>query len=181
MRGRKGIIMRYRVLISLVLLLSVSLASAEERRPTTSSRSTELRSMLSRVRGVKTTWRIAESTPAQNRIDRLGTIGSPLELVNSAGRVAGEVYRVEELGRYQGFVLLRSQSALDIRSEFFARKWPLDQLSKAFQAIDADDPLKEPRMHLAIDEDRLVLRVNLGKTEREFEFTRFDPDEEAGR
>jgi len=126
---------------------------------------------------VKTTWRIAASTPAQNRIDRLGAIGWPLELVNLAGRVTGEVYRVEEAGKYQGFVLLRNQSASDIRSEFFARRWPLDQLSKALQAIDADDPLKEPRMHLAVDEDRLMLRVNLGKVEREFEFTRFDPEE----
>jgi len=130
---------------------------------------------------VKTSWRIAESTPAQSRIDRLGTIGWPLEVVNAAGRVAGEVYRIEESGKYQGFVLLRSQSALDIRSEFFAQKWPLDQLSDALKAIDADDPLKEPRMHLAIDEDRLVLRVNLGKVEREFEFTRFDPEEWTGR
>ncbi|MFB3904968.1 MAG: hypothetical protein ACE15E_16070 [Acidobacteriota bacterium] len=173
--------MKFRVFIPVCLLVCCSLSWAEERRPPASLRSVELQNVLSRVPGARNGWRIAEAAGEQNLLARLGTAGFPLRLLNANGRVSGEVYRIEESGKYQGLVLLRSRSAAEIRSAFFARKWPLEQLSKALKAMDADDPLKEPDVHLAIDEDRLVLRVNLGKVEREFEFMRLDPKEVRGQ
>jgi len=57
--------------------------------------------------------------------------------------------------------------AKGLSSGFSEMEWPLNRVSREFTLNDLDNALFEPKYYLILDEDRLLLRVNLGKKELE--------------
>jgi hypothetical protein len=56
---------------------------------------------------------------------------------------------------------------MGLSSGFSEAQWPLDRVSHEVTLKDLNNPLFEPKFYLVLDEDRLLLRVNLGKKELE--------------
>jgi hypothetical protein len=89
-----------------------------------------------------------------------------LPIYDLTGLPVGEVYQVFSSEGYIGFLVLSfREEKQGLLSGFVDVKWPLDQAVGELALLDLDDPLLEPDFHLSLDEDRLVLRVNLGNRE----------------
>jgi hypothetical protein len=64
-----------------------------------------------------------------------------------------------------------------LSSGFSEVDWPLDRVAREVTLNDLDNTLFEPRFYLVLDEDRLLLRVNLGKKELEMNHIYLNADE----
>jgi hypothetical protein len=67
--------------------------------------------------------------------------------------------------------------AVGLPSGFSESEWPLDRVSREFTLNDLNNALFEPTFYLILDEDRLLLRVNLGKKELELNDVYLNADE----
>jgi hypothetical protein len=121
------------------------------------------------LRGNDGTWHIPDSSGIQGgSASHLGTRDNPLPIYDLKGVAAGEVYQVFSSEGYVGFyVVSYPEKEQKLVSGFLNAGWPLDQAGRELELLDLDNPLVEPGFHLSLDEDRLVLRVNLGNRELE--------------
>jgi hypothetical protein len=122
------------------------------------------------LRGNDGSWRIPDSVSGPTAsADRQGLKDSPLTIHDVSGVRLGEVYQLRSSDKYVGLLLVVNKvgKARGMASGFSDVEWPLDRVSREVTLNDLNNSLFEPRFYLILDEDRLLLRVNLGKKELE--------------
>ena len=127
---------------------------------------------VQRLRGNDGSWRIPESVNGvKTTADRQGLRSTPLTIHDVSGARLGEVYQLRSSADYVGLLLIANEKgrARGLSSGFSEVEWPLDRVSHAVTLNDLNNTLFEPRFYLILDEDRLLLRVNLGKKELELD------------
>ena len=123
---------------------------------------------LSVLRGNDGSWHVPEGIDrGQSSRDRAGFRDDPLLIFDVAGRRLGEVFQVYSAEEYKGLLVVTNDRgrASGIPAGFSDEAWPLDQVARDLTLRDVDSNLLEPRFYLVLDEDRLLLKVNMGKQE----------------
>jgi len=124
------------------------------------------------LRGNDGSWRIPDSAGGSARTsERQGLRSAPLTIHDVSGERLGEVYQLRSSLDYVGLLLVANErgKAAGLSSGFSEAEWPLDRVSREVTLNDLDNTLFEPRYYLILDENRLLLRVNLGKKELELD------------
>lgn len=124
------------------------------------------------LRGNDGSWRIPDSVNAgAAAADRQGLRGDPLTIHDVSGDRIGEVFQIRSAKDYVGLLVVANERgrAKGLSSGFAEVEWPLDRVSHEVSLNDLNNPLFEPKFYLVLDEDRLLLRVNLGKKELELD------------
>jgi hypothetical protein len=132
------------------------------------------------LRGNDGSWRIPDGVNSRTAAaDRQGLRGDPLTIHEVSGEILGEVFQIRSAQDYVGLLLVANEkgTAKGLSSGFSDVEWPVARVSREFTLNDLNNPLFEPKFYLILDEDRLLLRVNLGKKELELDGLYLDVDE----
>ena len=139
----------------------------------TSRSAAEVRSLDARVRSIQghdDTWHVPDAASSRTRAaDRQGLQSAPLTIYDVSGGFLGEVFQIRSSEGYVGLLVVPNDMGRQrgLNSGFSDVEWPLDRVSREYTLNDLDNSLFEPKFYLQLDEDRLLLRVNLGKRELE--------------
>ena len=117
-------------------------------------------------------WRVPDSAGERATVaDRQGLQDNPLSIFSVSGARLGDVFQLRSAERYVGLLVVTNEKgqAEGLSSGFSEAQWPLDRVSREFALKDLNNALFEPQFYLLLDEDRLLLRVNLGKKELELD------------
>jgi hypothetical protein len=159
MKERKGLNKSFLLLIALLLSCSALAGDAPS-----------LDERVQLLRGNDGSWRIPDSVGERSTTaERQGLQNDPLTIHDVAGTRLGEVYQIRSSEGYVGLLLVVNEQgrAKGLSSGFSEVEWPLDRVSREVTLNDLNNSLYEPKFYLILDEDRLLLRVNLGKKELE--------------
>ena len=132
------------------------------------------------LRGNDGSWRIPDSVGDKSSLaSRQGLKNRPLSVHDVSGERLGEVYQIRSSEKYVGLLLVANQRgrSLGLSSGFSEVQWPLDRVSHEMSLKDLNNSLFEPSFYLILDEDRLLLRVNLGKKELDLNDVYLNADE----
>jgi hypothetical protein len=156
-------------LYTIVFLVNCSLLVGFQSRA--SRPASEVRSLEDRVRsigGSDDSWHIPDAVNSRvTAAGRQGLQSEPLTVYDTSGGFLGEVFQVRSHEGYVGLLVVANDRGRQrgLNSGFTDVEWPLDRVSREYTLNDLDNSLLEPKFYLQLDEDRLVLRVNLGKKE----------------
>ena len=169
MQIRRNMNSWFLLVVAFVLNCALLLGSESQvDRLSTSEMSLDQRIQL--LRGNDGSWRIPDSVNTRaSAADRQGLQNAPLMIHGVSGTPLGEVFQIRSADKYVGLLVVVNQQgrAKGLSSGFSEVEWPLDRVSREFTLNDLDNALFEPKYYLILDEDRLLLRVNLGKKELE--------------
>ncbi|MGW8181788.1 MAG: hypothetical protein ACWGQW_23915 [bacterium] len=158
------------LLLAAFVLSSAWLLGSEARVEPHASSEMSLDEKVRLLRGNDGSWRIPESVGNRaSAADRQGLQNDPLTIYGVSGTPLGEIFQIRSADRYVGLLMVVNQKGREngLSSGFSEVEWPLDRVSREFTLNDLDNALFEPKYYLMLDEDRLLLRVNLGKKELE--------------
>jgi len=174
-------IMKSCFLLLFALILNVTrLAGAESRLGASAGDLASLDERVQLLRGNDGSWRIPDPVQKPSTIsERQGLRGDPLTIHDVTGEQLGEVFQIHSYQDYVGLLVVVTQAGRErgLTSGFSDVEWPLNRVSRKLALNDLNNALFEPKFYLVLDEDRLLLRVNLGKRELEFDDVYLDAGE----
>jgi hypothetical protein len=173
--------MKWSFLLVMTFVVSVGLSMGSESPVNLRENgSLSLEERLKALRGNDGSWRIPDSVGGSaTTSERQGLRSAPLSIHDVSGERLGEVYQLRSASDYVGLLLVANQrgKARGLSSGFSEAEWPLDRVSREVTLNDLDNTLFEPKYYLILDENRLLLRVNLGKKELELDGISLNADE----